>query len=272
MDIYGKDVIIGNFRASDFGLIASTIKFDEESENEMGNDITITEQFIGRNPVPIYLDYQYSSKLKPTITFIKYNCHNAADLELSEFEIRHILRLITGQHGYVWMKVFTDEISEDTWYKVKVIKTALIKVGGRKIGFKIELNCDSQFGYSPLQTVKINQEGFKHFFIFNNSDDIYTYLLPKVKIVIKEDGNLELKNETENWTSIINNLVTGEVLEIDSERQIITSSVEHEPKLLNDFNLHWVRFVDGNNEYSANLNCDIEFSFRFRRKGGFICD
>ena len=56
MDIYGKDIIIGDFRASDFGLMLSSFDYDEKTENEMGNDISIAEQFIGRNPVPVYLE------------------------------------------------------------------------------------------------------------------------------------------------------------------------------------------------------------------------
>ena len=87
MDIFGKDIIIGNFRASDFGLMASTIKFDEESEYEMGNDITIAEQFIGRNPVPVYLDYSYVSRLffEGLLAYhLQYNKQNLEQLKIFE--------------------------------------------------------------------------------------------------------------------------------------------------------------------------------------------
>lgn len=272
MDIYGKDIIIGDFRASDFGLILSSFDYDEKAEDEMGNDISIAEQFVGRNPVPVYLDYSYTNKLKPTITVIKYNCHNASDFELTEFEIRHILRLLTGHSGYKWMKVVTEEISEDTWYKVKVNKTSLLKIGNQKAGLKIEMECDSQFGYSPVQIVKNDINAYEHFYIFNNSDDIYTYLLPKLSIKIKEGGNWALTNHTEDWTTMINNTVTDENITMDSERQILLSDVEHTNVLLNDFNLHWVRLLSGINEYSVNLDCEITFEYRMRRKGGFICN
>ena len=253
-------------------LISSWIIYEKQSKNEMGNDITITEQFIGRNPIPVYLDYQYNEKLKPTVTLVKNNCNNSSDYCLSEFDIRHILRLITGQHGYMWMKVDTDDVSEDTWYKVKVTSTALLKVSlDRIIGLKINMECDSQFGYSPIQTIKISENAFSKFYIYNNTDDIYTYLLPKVEIKILEEGNLELKNDDEDWSTIINNLSIGEVITMDSEKQIITSSINHKTALINDFNLHWVRLISGMNEYTANLNCEIIFSFRLRRKGGFLC-
>lgn len=263
--------MIGEFKASDFNLMLGSIDYDEKAENEMGNNITIAEQFVGRNPIPAYLDFTYNEKLKPTVVLIKNNCHDASDYMLSEFEIRHILRLITGQHNYIWMKVITEEISEDTWYRVKVIDTALVKLAGKNIGLKINMECDSQFGYSPLQTLNISETAYKKFNIFNNSDDIYTYLFPEVQITMKQSGNLELINETENWYTIINNVSYDEVLNLDCERQIITSSFNHINVLLNDFNLHWIRFVDGVNVYSANLNCDIQFKFRMRRKGGFIC-
>ena len=123
MEIYGRDIIIGEFKASDFNLILGSLDFDEQAEEEMGNDITIAEQFIGRNPVPVYLDYKYSSKLKPSVTLIKMNCHDGGDYKLSEFELRHILRLITGHHKYIWMKVIAENPGADIWYKVKVMNT-----------------------------------------------------------------------------------------------------------------------------------------------------
>ena len=168
MEIFGSDIIIGNFRASDFGLMLGSIDYEEKSENEMGNDISITEQFIGRNPVPVYLDYTYTSKLKPTVTLIKNNCHNSSDYKLSEFDVRYILRLITGQHGYIWMKVLSEDVSEDTWYRVKVTNTSLIELSNKSVGLKIQMECDSQFGYSPIQTIKINETAFSKFNIFNN--------------------------------------------------------------------------------------------------------
>lgn len=271
MEIYGRDIIIGEFKASDFNLIPGSLDFDEQAEEEMGNDITIAEQFIGRNPVPVYLDYKYSSKLKPSVTLIKMNCHDGGDYKLSEFELRHILRLITGHHKYIWMKVIAENPGADIWYKVKVMNTSLIKIRGENIGLKINMECDSQFGYSPPQFFTINEVAFQKFIINNDSDDIYTYLYPEVTITVNQAGNLELKNETEGWSTIINNLVANEVIKINSERQIITSSVNHKTALINDFNLHWIRFISGINEYSANLNCTLVFNFRTRRKGGFLC-
>lgn len=271
MEIFGRDIIIGDFKASDFNLIIGSTEYSGQSEDEMGNDITIAEQFIGRNPVPAYFDYSYSEKLRPSISLIKNNCYNSNDTGLTEFEIRNILRLITGFHEYKWMKVITDDISEDTWYKVKIVSTALIRYPGIVAGIKINMECDSQFGYSPINVIKQKVTAYKPFYIFNNSDDIYNYLYPKIDIKLEEDGNIELVNNTENWTSIINNVVTDEIVTINSEKQILTSTNEHENVLLDDFNLHWFRLVNGLNEYSCNLNCEITVTFRLRRKGGFIC-
>lgn len=271
MEIFGSDVIIGDFRASDFGLVLGAVDYDGSSEDEMGNDITIAEQFIGRNPVPVYLDYSYTEKLKPTITLVRTNCGHLANTPLSEYEIRSILRLITGTVGYKWMKVVTDEISEDTWYRAKVINTALVRVAGIVVGLKIFMECDSQFGYSPIQHADKSVSAYEPFRIFNNSDDIYTYLLPNLKIIMAESGNLEITNNSEPWKTIINNVSNGEIIEINSEKEILTSSISHPNVLLNDFNLHWIRMVNGINEYVTNLNCEMQFSFRLRRKGGFIC-
>ncbi len=74
MEIFAKDLILGNFRASDSGLCVASFTFKGESEDELNITPSAIEKFIGNNPVPVYLGQKYENKLSPTVTLIKNPC------------------------------------------------------------------------------------------------------------------------------------------------------------------------------------------------------
>lgn len=53
MDILGKELIFGDFRTSDYGLILASFDYSGVSEDSLGMDVTTIEEFIGNNPVPV---------------------------------------------------------------------------------------------------------------------------------------------------------------------------------------------------------------------------
>lgn len=275
MEVFGKDLIFGDFRASDFNLILTSMSSEGVSDDEMGNDMTIQETFIGSNPVPVYLSHTYSEKLRPTVTLSKNPCNNKNNT-LDEFELRHILRLVTGNKAYKWMKVVTEDISEDTWYRAKVTSTQLHRVGNIIDSITLTMECDSQFGWSPEMIVTKNASAGTSFWIINNSDDLNEYLLPKVVITASTGGEISITNSTdiidgESWTTTLSNVSAGETITMDSHKGILTSTVEHDTSLLDDFNLHWIRFVPGKNILTCDSDMTLKFIYRLPRKGGFLC-
>ena len=46
------------------------------------------------------------------------------------------------------MKVITDEVGEDLWYRVRVDKISYNKVNGFVVGIILDMECDSQFAWS----------------------------------------------------------------------------------------------------------------------------
>ena len=103
MEIFGNDWILGDFKASNFGLMLLSFNYSGESEDELGFKLSTMEEYIGNNPVPIYLGDKYEDKLRPKITLCK-NMHlfPQKDLYFSEKECRWILRELTGIGGYQW--------------------------------------------------------------------------------------------------------------------------------------------------------------------------
>lgn len=268
MEIFSKDLLIGDFRVSDFGLMVASFSYDGNSEDEIGMNIESIEEFIGYNPVPVYLGQKYTDKLKPLITLIKNPCTYKDNLGFHDYECRTILRKITGIRGYQWMKLMDENVSENVWYKAKINSIAYKRVGGNIVGIILSMECDSSFAWSSENNITINATANKPFFIFNNTDDLNNYVLPIVKITSLSNGTLSLFNKTDNWTSEIKNIKTNEILNMNCNKELLSSSIVHN-LLLNDFNMHWIRLLPGKNEYLSNIDAAITFNFRVPRKVGF---
>lgn len=70
IEILNKDLILGNCRISDYGLMVGSFNYNGESEDDIGMSVSTTEEFIGQNPTPIYLGQKYTDKLKLQITLM----------------------------------------------------------------------------------------------------------------------------------------------------------------------------------------------------------
>lgn len=269
MEIFSKDLLLGDFRISDLGLMVASFDYKGESEDEINITPSAIEKFIGYNPVPVYLGQKYENKLSPTVTLIKNPCIYNGSNYFTEKELRSILRVITGTKGYQWMKVINHEIDEDIWYKAKVLNVSYKRVGGNIVGIILEMMCDSPFAWSNKNEIVINAKQDKKFCIFNNTDDLNNYVLPFVEITSSTTGNISIVNLSDNsWTTEIKNMKANETVIIDSKRGIVLSNINHN-LLLNDTNLHWFRLIPDKNEYVSNTDITIKFRFRVPRKVGF---
>lgn len=272
IELFGKDWIFGDFKASDFGLTVVSFNYGGESEDETGFKVSTIEKYIGNKPVPLYLGDKYEDKLKPKITLCKnsFIYNNNDDLYFSERDCRWILRKLTGIRGYQWMKLINHDDMDDIWFKSKVKNILYKRICGKVSGIIIELECDSSYGYSSEFNVHVDAKADIPFYIFNNTDDLTNYVLPVVTIMQKTVGKFTLKNVSDNnWTSELLNSQIDEMITIDSKNEILSSSnISHSP-LLNDFNFHWIRLIPDKNSFVTNTDASITFNYRVPRKVGF---
>lgn len=268
MNIFGKDMVIGDFKLSDYGLMLGA--FDLNDEEELGMDYETVEEFVGYNPVPVYLGAKYTNKLMPQATIVKDPCIDDNPY-FTEHECREVLRQLTGFRGYKLMQILLEEPDELYYFNVRVQRASYRKVNGKVVGIILAMECDSQFAWSKEYEYTYHVSPDKNLIFVNISDDLNNYLLPHVTIIPNSNiANLEITNLTDNnWTSSIKNISSNEVITMDSKNQTLQSSKSGRI-ILNDFNLHFIRFVSGKNELSVNAECTIVLKFRVPRKVGFL--
>lgn len=271
MELFGQDLIIGDFRLSDHGLLLASFDMNGEEEDSIGMDYEVIEEYVGHNPVPVYLGGRYNEKLKPQITIIKNNCWNSGDITFSENECRHILRQLTGYNGYRKMVLDVEDPDEFIYFNVIVQSISYKKIGGKVSGIVISLECDSPFGWSREYENTYEVSAGQTITFYSTSDDLYNYLLPEITIIPKSSiGQLTIKNKSDNnWTTTLSNLSAGEIITMDSKREILLSSKANRV-IMNDFNMHFFRLVSGKNEIEISGNVTFTIKCSFPRKVGFV--
>ncbi|MCI8597929.1 MAG: hypothetical protein HFJ10_05745 [Lachnospiraceae bacterium] len=276
MDLFGKDMVIGDFKLSDYGLmLASFGSGSANDEEDLGMSYETVETYIGSNPVPVYLGAKYTSKLKPQATIVKNGCnaYNTSHLYFNEHECREILRQLTGFRGYKKMQIYSYEFDELLYFNVRITNVSYRKIANKVAGIILQMECDSQFAWSKEYTQVYHVTSDTPIMFFNTSDDLNNYLFPIVTITSPSPiANLEIKNiSDENWTSVIKNVSADERIVMDCKNEILTSSIS-DKVILNDFNMHFIRLIAGKNEIQVNANATLIFHFRVPRKVGFLCE
>ena len=273
IDIFGQDAIIGDFQLSNYGLILASFENPNSKDEDIGMNHNTIEEYIGHDPIPVYLGSSFNSKLRPTATLVKdpYLYINESDKYFSEHECREVLRQLTGFRGYKQMQIFSYKFDELLYFNVRITDVKYQKIGGKVAGIILEMECDSQFAWSSDFNYTFQASPSSNIVFFNTSDNLYDYALPKVMIKSESEiPELSIINiDDNNWTSTLKMLSANEIITMDSKQCILSSSVP-DRIISNDFNMHFIRLVPGKNEFKVNHDIEITFSYNVPRKVGFV--
>jgi hypothetical protein len=259
------ELIFDNIPSSHFELIVC--KFDKSSGIER-ESIGSEREFTSSKP-PIsnkWYDFgsQYTTPFEITIALCKNDLS-----KINDDESPKIAWWLIRNDEKKWLH-FNKIGYEDIFFKCSATKIEKITIGGYTYGMEITFICDSPFGYSSIQNKSFNINSNKTFTIYNDSHDIGN-IYPDMQIHITQDCNLTITNNIENRIFKINNCTKNEIITIDGERKIITTSNKLH-KIYNDFNWKYFRLVSNNfthkNEIVINGYANIELSYRTVRKVG----
>lgn len=101
------------------------------------------------------------------------------------------------------------------------------------------METDKPFGYGQEQSVSWTFSDSNVSKILSDISDEIGYTYPTVIITIKRNGDLSLYNELENCTTVIKNCKVGEVITLNGDTQIITTTYAGHD-ICNDFNYEFL--------------------------------
>ena len=265
MEIFGKDMKIGNFILSEHGLMLASFKYKGESEDDLGLEHTIQEVYTGNSPIPLYIGSKYSKKLGFEITIVK----KCDDSSFSEFEVRDILRNLTGMPYYQWAQILTENPDENLYYKCKTTSASIKRINGNIVGILLTMECDSPFAWSKEYINEFNINTGDTIILNNTSDDFYQDYCPLIYITAQNAiEKLSIVNITNGWKeTVISNIDANETIMMDSSKQTLSSSIEGK-YILDSFNFKWFSLAPGLNEIYFNNSVHLKIVSRFPRKVG----
>ena len=230
----------------DLELIVSTFNPDNgEVDSYLDMEPVYTDSYDGT----IRTDYgaKYKSVATPSITFIEVN-----GSDINPYKVRNVLRWLTGSRKNSWMDVCDKDGEIVCSYLGRFTDVKLQKEDARVIGIVAYFTSVSPWAYSKVQSpVVVNVNGETEFAIDNLSDDLYSYVYPKVSF---KNGKNQNKFSITNST-----IVEGNAVE-----HFIGNGEKKEYKLDNYFYNDSSVTIDGNkttqykyNKDTGNLEFDI---------------
>jgi hypothetical protein len=203
---------------------------------------------------------KYNSVFNVKITVIKQNGG-----DFSPSECRSAYRWLTGNPEASWMDLYVgNEVQCRLLCTIQDVKPQ--KMDARIVGLNIYCESLSPWAYSPLQVITKDFTGGGGITIYNESDDLYSFIYPKVTYENTYGQELFIYNWATNEETKIHNVAVNEVITLHPN-QFITSDKPN--KIFgNEFNFVWPRLKPGENSFSINAQGKLTFEYYYPIKIG----
>lgn len=258
MAINAKDFTFCNKKLSDFGFIIANFDSSSDEDVSCGNVELIT----ARPPMSsknIIHGVSYGEPIKLVFQIVKFDyvtCTCSSE-PVTDKEYEDLMRwLVKTNYNYI---NFDDG---DVYFNVTMSVTAK-KIGGHIRGFEITATNDSVYSYSQEYSTEFTS-GVS---TFVDESSVIGYTYPeKFVITALADGDVNL-GVVGDVGILIEDCVAGEVLVMDCEHKIITSSVPSHD-LSSCFNFVFFRFSNSDETRENRImavNSKIQMTYRLKR-------
>lgn len=254
---------------SDFGFIICN--FNGSSDT----DIVSAGSKISFNTVPTHYGKKYSLAgtqydecITATFDICKSTCYGE-DFVITNDEFRDIMRWLNRREFLEFRMIDDGDDDKDTCFYEASFNVDKIMSDQGLVGLELTLETNSPFGYGQEQFYSWTMAGGSTKRVYDLSDEI-GYIYPSMVITIKEAGTLQISNDLEPCLMVIKNCSVGEVIRIDGDAHIITSSLDSH-KICDDFNFEYLRIgntaENRDNRIKTSLACKMEIRFKPVIKG-----
>ena len=243
---------------SDKGFMLCSFDKSKIDTVENGVEINMETSPFYNGDVNYILTANYESTLTATFQICKNPC-TGEDLNITVDEVRDMASWLCRK-GFHKFKIFDDDYL-NVYYEATFNMSRIIR-NGNVIGLELEMITNRPFGVMEDTVINIKNEienGVENFYSISDDEG---FIYPKVKITIKQDGDLKISSIFVQRDTIIKNCKAGEIIEMDYP--VIKSSLESH-KIQNDFNWNFFRienkFKDKRNLIQISIPCEIEMIY-----------
>ena len=263
--MYALDFEYDDQYLSDYGFIICD--FNSSSGANIvsaGSKITFNTVSHNKGKHHSLVGTQYDEYIQITFDICK-NPDIYDDLRITNDEYKDLMRWLNRKE-FLKFQIIEDEIFNErgSCYYNASFNVNKIKIREILYGLELTMETDKPFGYGQEQRLYWDFSDITKSYLLRDISDEIGYTYPSMVITCIADGELSIHNETENCTMTIKDCKAGEVITIDGETQIISSSFENHD-IYNDFNYDFFRIGNTinrrNNKISVSLPCKLEIRY-----------
>jgi len=264
MAFYGVEFMFDGKSSSMYNLMLAN--FDSSMiKSPAGAEIEVFKKYTYRRSRP----YLYGTSPTPVLEF-PITISSSQYIDASTRSL--IEAWLFGHKGYKKFQPIQSDLS-NIYYNVLLKNPKTVYVGNLQMGFECTAECDAPHAWQVEKTTTKTYSGssiVSDTFGFYNSSADNDYLYPELVITTNVSGcNVSLTNNTDGGRVFsFSDIAANEVLTVDNDRQIISSSTGLTNRL-GKFNKKWFRLLPGNNNITvAGGISSIDIVYSFAKKVG----
>ena len=250
--------------ASLFGLIPCRFSTSGPETAENGASLELTAVNVPGSHRWNYLSGRYANALTGTFQVCKDPCTAAAPC-FSAGELRFFNRWLARNDGYHKFKIARDpDGGYCEFYFNAMLNVKKMEYSGNVIGLEITVTTDAPYAYFEPKTALMDMTAEPFRYTYTDVSDEVGRLCPAFRITCCADGDYAVSNTLSGIIARINGCIQGEILTMDSEHRILTSTVRGDD-VMKAFNFGWLdiqnTYEERRNTYTSNLPCSITMTY-----------
>lgn len=236
--------IYNSIVSMEYGLTISAIG-DSGVKEYSGADVSLFTETLYRRPRVYLLGVQETPILEIPISIMSQDTITASQSSI-------ISKWLFGKTDFKKLQIIQPDM-QDIYYNCIFTNPKAIKVGNLIKGYKASIICDSPFAWEFISQ-RTYDYGMDNYLIsetitYNNETDSEYYTYPILEFKMNAFGDsisiINLTDDSREFT--FSDLDPDEVVTVDNDLQIITSSSEE--NRVNNFSSHkWFRLLPGVNK------------------------
>lgn len=249
-----KDFTFCGQKLSDLNANYISVDFDNDEDINLGLERDFESGDGNRYKVePTYFYDKWSDGLEIELDIMKNPCEYSSydKLKFTKKEISDIAKWLTSSHFPEWLVFEYDESIEDDAVRYYGYFTNIeTYVAGRNVyGLKLHYKCTTPFGYTDEIVKTRPVTSMDNFIIQNNSDELYSYIYPKIEIKPHGNGYVYILNLSDCTT-----LASGTLTKSDTQLSYADSMLDTVEKYAKDNNYEIT--YTGKGAFNIELICD----------------
>jgi hypothetical protein len=250
MTIQDSNFIYAGQSSEEFSVIM--VDFDSPSATNDENSELILSTTPYRNTWSLHA-VQKSEPLKFRITLCR------TDGEYIDAYMERELKKWLCKGSFNWLSIDQTDLSDSNYFCV-INNPQKVNVARMNGGMSFEVCCNSQNAWSNLRTKTYTSTTTNTFNFYNDSDYNNYELSPTFTIASNASQNIKIKNNTTNQEVIINNCLQNEVIILDSENEMISTTVSR--NIIDDWNVVFTTMTNGTNTLTMTGNFTMRIEYR----------